>query len=289
MNILITGGSGRLGQYIVSRLEKEHTIRNLDLADVYEGKHEYVHGDVTSLDDMIRATRGMDAVVHLAGIPRLTDDTEGIFKINVAGVFCVLEACARNNVRKVVLASSVCAGGFIFWQHPVTPEYFPVDENHPVHPDDAYGLSKLLAEQMCQAYTKRYEIDTVCLRIATVWFPDYKATEDLIELLSGENADAHPRLKDCKWQYVDARDVAQAFELALIRSPGGFRIYNVGAATVPTERTALELVRYYYPDVKCIRNASGLAVTCDGALFDISLAQRELGYSPEFSWRGRLK
>ena len=108
MKILITGGSGRVGRHVVPELEKAgHEIKIFDL-EPKNRKHEFIKGDLRNLEAMEEATRDVEAVVHLAAIPMdIPGEAKEIFEIDAMGTFHVLEASARNKVRKVVFALSL--------------------------------------------------------------------------------------------------------------------------------------------------------------------------------------
>jgi len=291
MKILITGGSGRVGRYVVPELEDAgHEIKIFDLEEPKNSEHEFIEGDLRNLEAMEEATRDVEAVIHLAAIPMdIPGEAKEIFEINVMGTFHTLEASARNKVRKVVFASSVSAGGFIFWKKPIVVNYFPIDEEHPCKPDDMYGLSKLIGEKLCYAYSRRYDMRTICLRLATVWFPEEEITESLLFYAQHPESDIELPFRDMKWQYVDVRDVAQAFRLAVEKEGVEHEVYNIGADDVCSDMDSLELVKLYYPEVKFISNKNKFLADKKKALFDISKAQKGLGYKPKFNWRPYLK
>ena len=291
MKVLITGGSGRIGRIVVPELEHAgYETKIFDLAKPKNSKHEFIKGDLRNLVEVEKATRDVEAVVHLAAIPMdIPGEAKEIFEINVMGTFHVLEASARNKVKRVVFASSVSAYGFIFWKKPIIVEYFPIDEGHPCNPDDMYGLSKLIGEKLCYAYSRRYGMCTICLRLATVWFPEEEITTSLLFYAQQPESDTELPFRDMKWQYVDVRDVAQAFRLTLEKKGVEHEVYNIGAADVCSDMDSLELLKLYYSEVKFISNRNEFLTDKKRALFDISKAQKELGYKPKFNWRAYLK
>lgn len=283
MKVLITGGAGNLSRLLCEQLEARHELTLFDLVQPKEAGHRFVQGDLTVLAQVEEIARGMDAIVHLGAIIIDTGEAEKIWHVNNTGTFNVLEAAARNGVRKVLFASSICAVGMIFWKKPFTPDYFPVDEDHPAKPDDSYGLSKLIGEKLCYAYSQRYDIHTVCFRIGPVWYPLDPLSEFNMNCLKGVK---HPAAnKEWIWCYVDGRDVAQAFRLGLEREGTGQEIFNVGADDICAEVPSLELVRQFYPGVKWINNANRFVLEPFAPLWDISKAKQQLGYQPNFTWR----
>lgn len=285
------GGSGRIGRFVVPELEHAgYETKIFDLEEPKNSKHDFIKGDLRNLSEVEEATRDVEAVVHLAAIPMdIPGEAKEIFEINVMGTFHVLEASARNKVKRVVFASSVSAYGFIFWKKPIVVEYFPIDERHPCKPDDIYGLSKLIGEKLCYAYSRRYGMCNICLRLATVWFPEEEITTSLLFYAQHPESDTELPFRDMKWQYVDVRDVAQAFRLALEKKGFEHEVYNIGAADVCSDMDSLELVKLYYPEVEFISNRNEFLTDKKRALFDISKAQKELGYKPKFNWRAYLK
>src|SRR4249919_736076 len=140
MKVVVTGGSGLIGSYVVKELQSTgHQVLNFDTVPSRDAKIETVLGDIGDLSQLEAALEGSDAVCHLAAIPARKPRPlwHDIMRVNVMGTYNVLEAAARNYVGKVVMASSICAEGW-YTSFPITnhPEYLPVDEEHPARPDE---------------------------------------------------------------------------------------------------------------------------------------------------------
>ena len=210
--ILVTGGTGAVGKYIVDDLVQHgYQVGVLDLAAPARSDVAHHAVDVLQLDAVVQAMQGYDAVMHVAGIPHpLNDPAKRVFDVNVNGTFNVLEAAAQHGIGKVVFTSSESTMGFAFATHRLAPLYIPVDEAHAARPQDPYGLSKVVSEQICKTYTQRYGMRTVCLRMPWVWLPD-DAQRPFYRTLVAEYANWYKNL----WTFVDARDVATAHRLAL--------------------------------------------------------------------------
>lgn len=279
MRVLVTGGSGRIGRHVVNHLRSADEVTVFDATAPSDPAISFLEGDIRDRDRVAAALEGVDAVVHLAGVPIYTGENPPFMDINIGGTFNVLEGMARHGVSRIVFASSICTYGFIFWKERLTPDYFPIDELHPTRPDDMYGVSKLVGDELCYAYSHRYDISAICLRMATVWFPGDPYTQKFIDRLGKPELGA-----DGIWNHVDARDVARAFRLALEKDVR-FDAYNIGARTVASYTETLDLVRQFYPGVKAIKNHERFLSERDGALFDIGKARRELQYEPLHSWR----
>jgi len=291
VKVLVTGGGGQLGKYVVEELKKDHEITILDLVKPRDNQHQFIEANLAHFEDVKRALEDTQAVIHLAAIPIDTGEVHKIWQTNVTGTFNLLEAAAQSNTKKIVAASSIDAYGFEFWSKPFTPDYFPLDEKHPCKPDDSYGMSKMIGEKLCYGYSRRYGTLIICLRLATILYPGSQEAEHWVSEVENPEFYMLPdrvQFKDSIWAYVDARDAAQAFRLSLEKLGDydlGYGIYNIGARDIFSQVDSLELIKRYYPDVKMILNEEGFLLDKKKALFDITKAQKDLGYEPKFTWR----
>jgi len=275
MKVIVTGGSGRVGRYVVAELLRKHDVTVFDLNKPDYSEIKFVKGDITILEDCVKAFRGVDAIIHLAAIPHpLKDPPETVFRVNVMGTFCVLEAAVKCGVKKVITASSDSTLGFNFRKKPLVPEYLPINENHPLKPQDPYGLSKLVSEEICRSYLAAYGIQTICLRPCWVWFPE--EAERYLSLVERQDA----CMKNL-WSYVDARDAAQAFRLALENEDVHHDIFFISAEDTASREETLKLIQRYYPQVPKVSKR----LTGRRSLIDCSKAKRILGYKPKYSWK----
>lgn len=302
--VVVTGGSGRLGRdFVVPAIAEEHDVRVFDAVAPPNPDWAFVQGDITNLADVTAALEGADAVIHLAAIPIYTGEEEKIWRINCDGTFNVLEGARRAGIRDIVLASSVCAWGPIFWSTPQAPDAFPIDEETTNRPDDMYGMSKLIGEVLAYGYSRRFGQHIAALRLATVglfdqdyWIAAVENVENPDYVLAAVANPEQPSAGDMKmsdfvYQYVDPRDVAQAFRLALEAVQDGriqrdgvaFDVFNIGAGDVFSTRESLELIRTYYPESRV--DESRYASDPHYPLFDIARARQVLGYEPRFTWR----
>ena len=190
MNWLITGGTGFIGSRLVNHLytSREGTIRIVDNLSVGSRENlrgvsscrevaagdlmgppegvELVVGDIRNADLALRATQGIDAIVHLAGNtgvqPSIADPLLDC-NANVLGTLNYLEAAREHGIARFVFASS---GGTVIGD--VTP---PINEDMVPKPKSPYGASKSACEGYLCAYHGTFGIDTVALRFANVYGP----------------------------------------------------------------------------------------------------------------------
>jgi nucleoside-diphosphate-sugar epimerase len=288
--VVVTGGSGKIGGWILKELlDHGHEVLNVDLrpaaetrcrtliSDVTDGGQAYgALGAFTGIDELqpSLSPEPVDAVVHFAAIPRilLVPDAE-VFRINTVSTYNVIEAATRLGIRKVVYASSEATYGVVFADGQLDPQYFPLDEQHPTVPMDAYGLSKVVNERTAAAFHARSGGDFYGLRIGDVMAPaDYAR----FPAWSTEPAARKREL----WAYVDVRDVAQMVRLCVEADGLGFQVFNTFATESAHVLPTRELAGRFYPNVP-INGAIGE----HGALVSNEKARKQLGFEPRHRWR----
>ncbi|NUE02872.1 NAD(P)-dependent oxidoreductase [Halorubraceae archaeon YAN] len=176
MNVLITGAHGTVGTSLVKSLSKQYSLTLLDRikppTDHPHADRETIVADVTDRDAMDTAVSGIDAIVHLAGDPRVTASYDSVERNNVRGTKVTLDAAAENGVRSFVFASSNHAVGRYETEHApqlYDPSYeLTVDHTSPVRPDSDYGASKVAGEAWMRLYAERHSMQCYSLRIGSV-------------------------------------------------------------------------------------------------------------------------
>ncbi|GEM45937.1 NAD-dependent epimerase/dehydratase family protein [Deinococcus cellulosilyticus] len=160
-NVLITGASGNIGTVLHDGLSADFRLRLTDVKPVefLRDGEEQVLCDLRDFDHVLQAMEGMDAVVHLGGIPHEAP-FEDILAVNIIGTRNVYEAARLQGVKRVVFASSNHAIGF----EPM--DSFP-DSSALFRPDTHYGISKVFGESLGRMYHDRYGLEVVCQRIGT--------------------------------------------------------------------------------------------------------------------------
>ena len=180
MRVLITGGAGHIGKATTERLlQRGWDVRviGIDTGTQIEGA-EYIQCNILNYDDVLKHTRGCDAVIHLAAIrsPIMAAGHE-VFQVNAAGTFNVFEAAAAVGIRRVVQASSINALGCFYGLGDIQAEYFPIDEAHPTNTTDPYSFSKQVVEDIGDYYWRRDGISSVALRFPGVYLRGFALTE----------------------------------------------------------------------------------------------------------------
>jgi nucleoside-diphosphate-sugar epimerase len=154
---LVTGGSGFLGQAMVPRLLKLGCkVRVLDTAPLpasWEGKVEFVQGDIRDPAVVDRAVAGMEAVCHAAAALPIHRSKRLIHEVNVDGTRNVLDAAVKHGTKAVVHISSTAVYG-LHKEHPIL-------ESNRLIPVGPYGESKVLAEKVCEEYRDRLHVPVI--------------------------------------------------------------------------------------------------------------------------------
>lgn len=229
MKVLVTGTSGRIGGAIAARLSLRHPVVGVDRRP---GPLTTVEADICDTQTIAGLCAGAGAVVHTAAlhVPDLAGHTADEFRrVNVDATLRLLQACGEAGVGRFVYTSTtslygdalVPAGRAAVW---VTEELLP-------QPRDIYDETKHEAEAAC-ADAARAGLPCIALRMSRC-FDEHERLVAIYRLYRG----------------VDARDVAQAHELALTAPVAGFDCYNVSA---PPPFTAAECPRLYTDARGCI-------------------------------------
>jgi nucleoside-diphosphate-sugar epimerase len=275
MKVVVTGGSGLAGHFVVEDLvDHGHEVLSVDRVRPARAVAPFRLADLLDLGQTYDCLAGAQAVVHYAAIPRPIYDTDDVvFRTNVMTTFNVLEAAARLGVRRVVLASSVSVLGLPFNYHYIAPRDVPIDEEHPSQPQDPYALSKVIGEEIAKAFVRRTGMTAVSLRLAWIHTPaTFK--EQLVPLWD-DPAGGAANL----WSYVDSRDSAQACRHALTADISGHEAFFIAAANSFMKIPTAELVRKYYPEAVVAPDLEGNA-----PILKTAKAERMLGYKPEYRW-----
>lgn len=278
MVIGVTGAAGTVGEYVVAELaEHGHEVVAVDLHEPASAVGTFRRGDVESVTSLVEAFTGCEAIVHLAAIREAgIAPPEVTFRVNALGTVNCLEAAVQVGGRRFVLASSEAVLGFAYREREFKPDYFPIDEAHPLRPQDSYGVSKIAAEEACRAYTRRGVLSTVCIRPCYCW--GIGLGEEALESL--QNPGAHHR---SLWVYVHLRDVARAYRLAC-ETPGiEHETFYVVASDARSNVPTAELVERYYPGVPLARPMGR-----HDSLIANDRAHEVLGFRPQLSWRDEI-
>jgi nucleoside-diphosphate-sugar epimerase len=276
VKVVVTGGSGRVGTYVVAELQRAgHEVCVADIAPPAPGV-SFRRTDVMDLVALRAAFEGADAVAHLAGLDSGTRARgEDYIRINVVGTWHALQAARDVGLRRIVLTSSITATGLHEARADFPPSYLPVDEAHPCRPTEPYGVSKFLVEEAARRAADAAATEIVVLRPMWVIRPP--------SIARAQEMARDPRTRSL-FDQVSARDVARAFRFAIETADVKFGVFFVTAADTCTEEPTLDLVRRMWPDGVEIRRPELYAADPRAAVFDGAAAAHVLGFTPRERW-----
>jgi len=305
--ILVIGGAGFIGSQVVAELLKTDVDQVVIYDNFTRGKPEYIAsslqdsrcvvwphgGDIRDVDLLNDAMSCMDAVVHLAAMWLLhcRDYPRTAFHVNIEGTFNVLEACVKNNVKRLVYSSSASVYG--------DAVEVPMTEAHPFNNRNFYGATKIAGEAMCRAYHDRYGLDYVGLRYMNVYGPrqdQHAVYSGVIPIMLNKIDAGEPPVINGDgsqaYDFIYVDDVARSNVLAL-RSDTIDEFYNVGTGIQTSIRnlcdTILELkqtdlkVTYQPYDADDARQLVQNRIGCP------KLAEGKIGFHHEISLRDGLQ
>ena len=239
---LVIGGAGFIGSYVVSELLKENVGEVVVYDNYARGKKEYlteslkdprctiypIGGDIREIDILNEAMKGKDYVFCLAAMWLLhcKDFPRTAFDVNIAGTFNVLEACVKNNIKKLIWSSSASVYG--------DAVELPMTEAHPYNNKNFYGASKIAGEAMATAFNDRYGLQVIGLRYMNVYGPNQDQTAAYTGvvpiMLNKIEANEAPVINgdgSQAYDFIYVEDVATCNVMAL-KSETEFGFYNVG-------------------------------------------------------------
>ncbi len=254
--ILVIGGAGFIGSFVVAELLKEDVAEVIVYDNFARGKKEYlseslkdprckmfpIGGDIREIDILNKAMEGVDYVISLAAMWLLhcKDFPRTAFDVNIAGTFNILEACVKNNVKKLIWSSSASVYG--------DAVELPMTESHPFNNKNFYGASKIAGEAMATAFNDRYGLKVIGLRYMNVYGPHQDQTAAYTGvvpiMLNKIDANEAPTINGDGTQAYDfiyVEDVARCNVQAL-KSEVDFGMYNVGTEVQTSIKELCDLI-----------------------------------------------
>lgn len=235
MKILLVGGLGFVGKYIVKLLSgSEHSLTVVSDAETVQRSQAFINQyalnvEVADIQDATRlegifAGEKPNAVVHLAaltGLVKCNENPSLTFSVNVFGTYNVIMACVACKSKLIFVSSREVYGETAMAES---------SEDDPLVPNNVYGLTKLLGERLVTWAASRYGLDYVILRLTNVYGPEgdqYNIqamvrkvlTEGRVRLLGGSQ----------KMNLIYVEDVAEAVRTCLIKPQASKQTFNVGS------------------------------------------------------------
>jgi nucleoside-diphosphate-sugar epimerase len=293
VRVVVTGGAGRLGRAVIAELvARDHEVCSVDTsADVPVGARP-VLADLRDVGEVYAVLAGVrpERIVHLAAIAVPFSATEPrTYRTNTQMAFNVCQAAVDLGVGGVVVASSPTIVGYgnpRGW----SPEYLPIDEQHPLAPWHAYALSKQACEDTMRMFVRQVG-ERVCFAAIRPCYVVGQAEWEGAPTQQGhtmlERLDQLELAAASLFNYVDARDAADLVALLVAHPdevPNGQVLY-VGASDALARAPLAELLPRFHPGTA----GHASVLTGDQPAFSTQAAQRLLGWKPRYSWRTELR
>lgn len=284
VTVLVTGAAGHLGSHAVTLLlAKGFRVRGLDMADPAEPLPDACEFRKAPLadDEVLKGMLdGVDVIVHAAALHPWKEYTDDQYlDANIKGTWHLYTAAAAAGVGRVVLTSSIAASAC----QNVPPETWPVSEDLQLPPGDLYGLTKHVQENIARLFAETGKVRTIAIRPPA--FMPRPAFETCCAL-TGTFAVVDD---------VAAGHAAAVEVMAGVREPGGpmgaFEAFYVTNSLRYTKEDVRELgvdpaalARKYWPEAVEWLEEQGYSGSWLPAVYDLSKAERLLGWRPEFNF-----
>ena len=245
MKVLVTGSSGQIGRGFLRHFGHAYDLRLTYNTHPFDAPgHEVAQMDLTDYGSVLKATQGLEAVVHLGADSRGQQPWETVLPNNIVGTYNAMEAAREAGVRRFVYASSNHAAGFAL------NEGIPLSADAPDRPDSLYGVGKIFGEALGRFYHDKHGLEVICLRIGACHGDDFWASQQAIVQRAIDHRGGYPYdLATYLAIWISPRDMSQLIHCALSADCDWGVFYGISDN--------------------------------DPAAFDLSETQRALGYKPQ--------
>jgi len=306
MKILVTGGAGYIGSFMVKRLlDKGDEVVVVDSLErghkeVVDGRAKLIVGDLLDKDFVGKTLSEdrFDGVIHFAGLISMGEsmrDPYIYFDHNVCGSLNLIEELVKNGQNNIIFSSTAGVYG--------NPVKIPIPEDHPKNPENPYGESKLMVERILYWYSKTKNLNAIALRY-------FNAAGAALDGSVGEQHDPESHIipnimkaaksgkqfklfgndyntKDgtCVRDYIHVLDLVEAHILALdkLQKDSGFYAYNVGTGNGYSNKEVVDMVKKITGiNFEVIESERRLG-DADTLVADVTKIKTELGFSPQYS------
>jgi nucleoside-diphosphate-sugar epimerase len=272
--VVVTGASGFIGTTLVGSLRRAGY-------DVVPVGHE--RGDITDSGFWSLLPRA-DHLIHLAGrsyVPDSWNFSSEFYAVNVVGIARAAEYCRRTKAHLLFVSSYVYG----------VPKHLPTNEDHPLAPGNPYGLSKILAEQVCAFHSEVERLPVTIARPFNIFGPGQRIEFLISAVIDQIKRGTEIRVKDLspRRDYLFIDDLVAGLERTL-RAPEGLRVFNFGSGSSYSVKEIIDIAQMIAK--------TRLAVLCEESprineiadvCADISRARTQLGWQPRVTLREGLE
>ncbi|NWK09536.1 NAD-dependent epimerase/dehydratase family protein [Marine Group I thaumarchaeote] len=291
MKILVTGGAGFIGKYLVrSLLENGDSVTIFDnfsnstkdsISSLVDIGVKIIEGDITKPLEILNAVKDQDIVIHLAAKISVSESIKNpaeTFRVNVDGTRNVLVACEKNHVKKLIVSSSAAVYGEGSPNVKLTEE----SKTNPISP---YGESKVRMEQEIREFESKHDIDCIILRFFNIYgigqSSEYAGviTKFMEKIKQGKPLEIFGDGLQTR-DFVAIDDVINSIHNAISYGKSG--TYNIASGRVVTIKELAKFMISISGKKLQIQHTAALKMDIRNSQADISLAKKDLWYSPKF-------
>lgn len=306
MKILVTGGAGYIGSFMVKRLlEKGEDVVVIDSLErgnkeAVDSKAKLVVGDLKekSFVENVFAQDKFDAVIHFAGFISMGESMQNpfiYFQNNIFASLNIMEEMVKTKTDNFIFSSSAGVYG--------NPVKVPIPEDHPTNPGNPYGESKLMVEKLMVWYQKTHGLNSVALRyfnasgasldgsLGEQHNPETHIIPNIIRaILKGESFKlfgTNYETKDgtCVRDYIHVLDLVDAHILAIekVKKDKGMLIYNVGTGNGYSNKEVMEMVKKVSGKELSVEEVQRRPGDANSLIADVARIKQDLGFAPKYS------
>ena len=298
MKILITGGMGFIGLHLVDYLLKKgnkiivldnFSNSNKNLIKKIQNKNlRIIEGDIRKIDDIVNSMENQEVVIHLAAKISVNESIENpneTFDVNVNGTKNILEACKKNNIKKLIVASSAA----VYGENTSQIKLKEISKTNPISP---YGESKMQMEQNVKKFALKHDIDYIILRFFNIYgigqSLEYAGviTKFIKKIIKKESLQIFGNGSQTR-DFVAIYDVIQSIHNASAYDKSG--IFNIASGKIVTIKELAEQMISLSGEKLEIKFLTEKQGDIKHSEADISMAKNQIIYSPKFELKEGIK
>ncbi len=294
MNILITGGAGFIGRYLVEHLSDNNQITIYDdlsnssiekISFLIDRGVKFIKGDIMDFEKLLESTKNFDVMIHLAAKSDVVESIihpKDTINVNVNGTINILKCCVQNKIKKIIFASSAAVYGNC---------NLSITEKSKTEPLSPYGKSKLDAEEQIRIFADKFRFDAMILRIFNVYG---KGQNDqyagVISKFLKNISENKPLViygdGNQTRDFVSVYDVVEAFECAILSNHTN--TYNIASGKSISINELADIIILVSGKKLDVIHKEQKKGDIKNSVADVTLAEKNLGFSAKKILRNEL-